>query len=245
MSSGPDSIELERGPRLRPATANWRGWLRGLARRAVGHPPAPAPTGLPADLQAGAPFLAACRQLRVRLAPGLAEETFPPLLLIGGEASPAYGLAAAGLAIALAEVGRTTLLVDADLRQPGLHTLFGAARSSGFADLIRDPAAEPAVVPVTGALSLLPAGEARSNADTFLGLPTLGQAVRQITERFEVVVFHTAGHWDCADVLLLAPQIGRAAFLIRTGSEATPQMRRVRAALDQLGVAVLGFALLD
>jgi non-specific protein-tyrosine kinase len=245
MSSSPDSVGLEGGPRLRPVAAGWRGWLHRLASRPAADAPVPASASLPPDLEAGSPFLAACRQLRVRLAPGAAEVRLPPLLLLGADASPAYGLTAAGLAVALAEAGRATLLVDADLRQPGLHRLFGLTPSAGFADLILNPAAEPTIIAVTGTLSLLLAGEAQPDADSCLGLPTLGQAVQRLTDRFEAVIFHTAGHWDCADVLLLGPPIGRAAFLIRAGREVEPAMRRVRAALDGLEVTVLGFAMLD
>jgi hypothetical protein len=100
-------------------------------------------------------------------------------------------------------------------------------------------------VPVTDSLALLPAGEARSDADDLLSRATLSATVQQLASRQEAIIFYTAGHWEQADVLLLAPPIGRAAFLIRTGSQATMPMRRVRIALDDIGVTMLGFALLD
>src|SRR5438105_4131503 len=40
------------------------------------------------------------------------------------------------LAVALAEGGRRVIVVDADLRRPGLHTLFGLERREGLANVL-------------------------------------------------------------------------------------------------------------
>src|ERR1700681_4651224 len=42
----------------------------------------------------------------------------------------------ANLAIALAEGGRRVIVVDADLRRPGLHTLFGLSRDDGLSNVL-------------------------------------------------------------------------------------------------------------
>src|SRR5947209_6856486 len=42
----------------------------------------------------------------------------------------------ANLAIALAQGGRRVIVVDADLRRPGMHTLFGVDRQEGLTNLL-------------------------------------------------------------------------------------------------------------
>lgn len=241
MSSGQESIELAR-PGRPPATSGWRHWWRQRGPRAAHAINSPS---LPADLQPDAPFLAACRQLRARLAPAATEARPLPLLLIGGDALPIHGLAAAGLALAMTETGRSTLLVDADLRRPMLQRLFGVDGHVGLADIIDEPTRELPLIPVTGALAFLAAGPSRPDAAATLSRPTLATVIEQLARQREATVFYTAGHWEEADLLLLAPLIGRVAFLVQNGSRITLPMRLMRSALEELGVASLGVAFLE
>src|SRR5579864_2517062 len=43
----------------------------------------------------------------------------------------------ANLAVALAQSGRRVIVIDADLRRPGLHTLFGVSREEGLTEVLR------------------------------------------------------------------------------------------------------------
>lgn len=100
---------------------------------------------------------------------------------------------AANLAVAASELGLRTLLVDADLRQPSQHEVFGLQPSRGLAgalrghldqDLIRD-------VPGVPGLRLLPAGAAVANGMPLLQLPVFRDLLRAAAKRFDVVLVDT------------------------------------------------------
>ena len=83
--------------------------------------------------------------------------------LIGPSATPGEGKAtiAAHLAIANADRGKKTLLVDGDLRRPSMHSKFGFAPHEGLSNVLTGELAwRDVVLPITGtpSLSLLPAG---------------------------------------------------------------------------------------
>src|SRR5947207_13840733 len=48
----------------------------------------------------------------------------------------------ANLAVALAQTGRRVIVIDADLRRPGQHALFGLNRDEGLSNVLRSEAAE-------------------------------------------------------------------------------------------------------
>ena len=75
----------------------------------------------------------------------------------------------ANLGRSLAQAGRSTLLIDADLRRPVLHELLGVQNTGGLSDILRGTAGSTRLhgrqlLQSTGikGLTLLPAGDARS-----------------------------------------------------------------------------------
>jgi len=99
-------------------------------------------------------------------------------------ASPGAGktTVAAGLAIALAATGKEVVLIEGDVRHPGLHTLFGLSRTPGLTDVLADSSKlEPALVPTPFAdLRVLPGGSPRPGSsfnaeDLELLIQTLAQ----------------------------------------------------------------------
>ena len=122
-------------------------------------PPAPIPAGagvpvltqIPRELRATTPALIdrvdspeahAYRLLQRTLESERDRTGFRTLLVAGLEDGFGASTAALNLALASAESGVSTLLVDADLRRPAVHRLLHLANSRGFADALAGEAAE-------------------------------------------------------------------------------------------------------
>jgi non-specific protein-tyrosine kinase len=195
----------------------------------------------PAGLGSRSPIMEACRVLRLNLLAG-AGPNLPPLVVIAPAAERAGGLVAAGLAIALAEEGCRTLLVDADLRAPLLHTLFGLPRDPGLAGaLIAGDVTQPAGVEVIERLRLLPAGTADA---PLAGQPALPRVIAGLARQHDAVIYHIAARRASADALQLATHVGAAVFCVRAGIDTAEPIRRMRETLRRAGAQVLGFAML-
>ncbi len=122
----------------------------------------------------------------------------------------------AELAIAFAQLGRRTLLVDADLRNPQQHNLFGGTNERGLSSALM-AGERPIYRPVNGLpqMHLLTAGPIPPNP---LELLSDGRFERLITEwrnSYEFLVFDTPPVSKCADGIAVATLTGRVLILSR------------------------------
>ena len=167
-----------------------------------------------------------------------------PLVLIAPDAERPCGLVAAGLALALAEDGLRTLLVDADMRAPTLHSVFGFTPRPGLAELLANGTTRSLpVVPLADRLWLLAAGNARP-MPALQRMASLGTVAGELAQQFDAVIYHIGGLYRPAEALQLSIQVGSAVFTLRAGIDTAEPVRRMQATLERAGVAVLGFALL-
>ncbi len=99
----------------------------------------------------------AYRTLRTNILFSSLDKPIHTLLLTAAEPTPEKSLTAANLAVTMAQAEQRVLLVDCDLRQPSLHTLFGLSNEQGLTSSILDQDAPLAIqsTDVPG-LSLLP-----------------------------------------------------------------------------------------
>lgn len=223
--------------------------------------------GMPAALLPGTPLREACLTLRTNLAAACGSTDLPPLLAIGTQPGRGCALAAAGLAAVLAQEGRATLLVDADIRHPQLHTLFGVTQEPGLAEVLDEAAAVASdeaytqegglfinqiktdrsaiATNVAEQLYVLSAGTTTRPVVELLQPAALRRVTRAFAERFDAVIYSVADQPSHPDALLLAVQIGTATLTVQSGSASADYLRRIRGRLDQNNVTLLGFTFVD
>ena len=122
----------------------------------------------------------------------------------------------AELAIAFAQLGRRTLLVDADLRRPRQHTLFTAENGRGLSDsLTRGD--RPYVYNVDGLpmMSLLTTGTLPPNPLELLSSGRFERLLQDWKKTNEFIVIDTPPVTLCADALAVATLAGRVLFVVR------------------------------
>lgn len=151
---------------------------------------------------------------------------------------------AADLAISFAQLGRPTLLVDADLRQSSQHLLFNASNSKGLAQALSQES-PPSMQAVAGlpTLSLLTAGPPPSNPLELLSDRAFENQVLEWKQQFQFVVVDTPPVGRYADGLAVATIIGRVLSLSRSGytpyRETREMMRRLAATRSRVLGAVI------
>ena len=151
---------------------------------------------------------------------------------------------AAELAIAFAQMGRPTLLVDADLRRPQQHLLFGTDNRHGLSQAI-EYGVKPQLHIVHGLphMSLLTAGTVPSNPLELLSSSRFSSMVEDWRDSFEFVVIDTAPVMHFSDGLAVASIVGRVLALSR--AQHTPykhmqdMLRRLAATRSQILGAVI------
>lgn len=125
-------------------------------------------------------------------------------------------LLAAELAIAFAQLGRPTLLVDADLRRSQQHLLFGADNRQGLAQAL-ERGTTPQFHSVQGLsrMSLLTAGTAPDNPLELLSSSNFALMIEDWRDSFEFVVIDTPPVQLFSDGLAVANHVGRVLALSR------------------------------
>ena len=139
-------------------------------------------------------------------------------------------LLAAELAISFSQLGQSTLLVDADLRHPRQHLLFGSENREGLSQAI-SMAGVPYVHPVENLpeLSLLTAGAVPHNPLELLSDGRFEALIDSWRRRYEHVVIDTPPVSENSDALAVATLAGRVLVVSRgshTPFKATREMLR-------------------
>jgi protein-tyrosine kinase len=143
------------------------------------------------------------------------------------------------LALSMAEEpSRRVVLVDADLRRPGLAALLGVRAEPGLLDVLVGAATlDDALVPVPGtSLILLPAGLPDSHAAGLLGSPLMQRCLDTLRGRFDRIVVDTAP-LAVADTHVLTRAADGILVVVRSGVTARPALERALAGLDRAKVA--------
>ncbi|PYP78211.1 MAG: hypothetical protein DMD35_12190, partial [Gemmatimonadetes bacterium] len=114
--------------------------------------------------------------------------------LVCGVTSPEQGdgksLVASNLALAFAEAGYRTLLIDADTRRGSLHDVFGAQRRPGLIEVLSGEVTRAEVMhPTTQErLSLLPCGGRRTTNPELIASPALPRLLSELVGEFSVII---------------------------------------------------------
>jgi capsular exopolysaccharide synthesis family protein len=163
--------------------------------------------------------------------------------------SPGAGEGKSSLAAMLAEscarLGRRTLLVDADLRNPSQAGRYGLSGEEDLGALLEGTALPEEVIwedPATG-LSVLPAQPAPARRAELLAGPAFPAALAGLRARFEVIVIDTPPLLAVADARLAAAAADRSVLALRWGRTTRAEVRAALRTLGEAGARVAGLAL--
>lgn len=153
-------------------------------------------------------------------------------------------LLAAELAISFAQIGRPTLLVDADLRRPQQHLLFGTENRLGLSHALKYGVA-PQLHTMQGLapMSVLTAGMVPGNPLELLSSRYFASLIEDWRDNFEFIVIDTAPVSQFSDGLVIASLVGRVLAMSRARHTSSKDMqdmlRRLTATRSQILGAVI------
>lgn len=152
---------------------------------------------------------------------------------------------AAHLAIANADRGKKTLLVDGDLRRPSLHAKFGLTPNEGLANVLTGEVPWPgAVIPIEGKanLSLLPAGLGSHRAADLIG-PRLSTLLDEFDKEYDLVILDSPPLLGFAECLQMASAADGVLIVSRAAETKRRAVAEVIASLNRVRANVVGVVL--
>lgn len=166
--------------------------------------------------------------------------------ITSSQPSEGKSLTSTTLARKYAQLGRRTLLIDADLRKPTINHLFGAKRSQyGFAEVILgDIELAQALVPDTPEnLDVLPVGSIPPSPVELLSSQRFSDFLERCRERYDLVIVDSSPVMGLADAPLIAQHVDGVIFIVEANrshhGQAKTALRRLRSA----GANVIGTVL--
>jgi polysaccharide biosynthesis transport protein len=173
----------------------------------------------------------------------------PAKTLMVTSALPGEGktVTSANLGITMARQGRSVLLVDLDLRRPGLHEVFRMPLRPGVGDvLVGQMAAAEAIRPseVPG-LSVLPAGQWLLHESDPCQVDALRELLAQLVGGFDLVILDTPPVLAVADAMAVAMVSDKVLLVLRAGTTRPVSAQQAVEELSRVGAHFVGAVLAD
>ena len=186
-----------------------------------------APTSLAAE---------AIRTVRTGLLMSFPERPPHSILVTSSKAGEGKTFVSCNLALSLTQLDKKVLLIDADLRNPQLHRIWGIKNEKGLSRFLtsEDGIFDGIIpLPVTG-LSLIPSGVRSPRPAELLASSKFQQLLQSLREHFDHIIIDSPPLLPVADSMIIAGKCDCVVMVVRGGS--TPR-DFVQLATQQLGKA--------
>lgn len=164
------------------------------------------------------------------------------IAIVSPESGEGKTYLAANLAVALAQLGGRTLLVDADLRGPRLHDVFKLPNSAGLSGILSGREQSQVVQKIAGVPSLfvMPAGATPPNPLELVERPAFGLLMRELITKFDHVVVDTPAAEYGADGLVIAARCGAALVVARKDASKVAPLQDMVVSLSESPAKLAG-----
>jgi succinoglycan biosynthesis transport protein ExoP len=190
----------------------------------------------------------AFRALRTALL--LSQPDHPPQVILVTSALPREGktTAAANLAVTLAQLGDKTVLVDADLRKPGVGRLLnlGSGKYAGLSSYLAGVSTLDLVTvphPAIPNLAAIPTGPLPPNPADLLSSHKLADAIAELRTKYKFVVIDSPPIMAATDAVILSVQADGVLLVVRSGETPKEAFTRTRDLLTSVKSRLLGVVL--
>ena len=176
-----------------------------------------------------------------------------PRVMAITSANPSEGKSTvvSNLGIAVAEVNQKVLLIDADLRKPRLHDVFGLKNDNGLSDLLRSKdsvsAALAAAIQQTDVpdLYVMTSGSKTSAATSLLYSNRMPELLQKLRTEFETIFIDTPPMLQIPDARVLGRMVDRVILVVRAGKTTRDAAMAARQRFFEDGTQMLGTVLND
>lgn len=187
-------------------------------------------------------FSEAYRTVRTNLQFAQPDAKLKTILITSPGPGEGKSTTAANLAITLAQNGMQTLLVDADLRKPVLHSVLSVSKEPGLSHFLSGRAQLESIckpTPVTN-LFLAPCGVIPPNPSELLGSRKCKELIDELKARYDFVLFDSPPAIAVADAMILSSLLDGVVLVISAGETHLPSIHKVLCSMGNVKAKVIG-----
>src|SRR5712664_1178527 len=180
----------------------------------------------------------------------LSQADHPPQVILVTSALPREGktTAAANLAVTLAQLGDSTVLVDADLRKPGIGRLLnlGDGKHAGLSSYLAGVSSLDLVTvphPAIPNLAAIPTGPLPPNPADLLSSHRFADAINELRTKYKFIVIDSPPVMAATDAVIISVQTDGVLLVVRSGATPKAAFTRTRDLLSSVKCHILGVVL--
>lgn len=154
---------------------------------------------------------------------------------------------AANLAVLFAQLGRKTLLIDANMRQPRQHQIFNLGNSKGLSDILAGRADATIASPIKSfpTLFVLPSGSPPPNPAELLMRPAFGALLNRFESDYDAILIDTSPSQYVSDFQAVSARAGGVLITARRNKSRLTALADLKEKIIMTGAQVIGAVVLD
>jgi len=167
------------------------------------------------------------------------------ITVVSGGAGEGKSTTLVNLAYICAQGGYTTLMIDADLRRPRLHTFFDINNSVGLTNYLTTELMLEDVIlqtPVDN-LYFMPSGILPADAAGILNSRRMSELIQDVKQRFDLVLVDSPPILGVSDASVLASEVDLTMIVVQHRKLPRNMLMRVKQAVENVGGRVIGVVL--
>jgi len=192
------------------------------------------------------PISEAYRTLRINLQFATLGVQLRTLLVTSAGAGEGKSTTLANLAVIVAQTEQSVVVVDCDLRRPGLHKLFGLSNELGLTTMMADDHAldEPPLQPTeVDGLRLLASGPLPARPPDLLGSRRMDRVIEKLLGEADLVILDAPPIMAATDALVLSTKVDGVLLVASAGTTKREQAQRAVERLNKVNARLVGAVL--
>lgn len=150
------------------------------------------------------------------------------------------------LAVSFAQIGKRTLLIDADMRNPTVHRMFSVPSKNGLSEILAGLTDNISVTKTEiENLSILTAGKIPPNPAELLASPRMDKLLEFVRDRYDCVFIDTPPINLVTDCTVFAGKTTGYILIVKTDTTDIHDLKTSVANLNQIEAEILGFIIND
>jgi capsular exopolysaccharide synthesis family protein len=185
------------------------------------------------------------RMLRTNIEYSSIDQSLQIIMVTSSKPSEGKSTTCANLAVAFAQTNTRVLLIDADLRKPTQHHIFGKSNRIGLTTALFHQKELRDVIQLTNTdnLSFIPAGPTPPNPSELLSSTRMATLLETIKGMYEVIIIDTPPIMFVTDAQIVAAQSDGVVLVIDSGKVKKEVALKAKASLDHVKAKLIGIVL--
>jgi len=190
----------------------------------------------------------AYRQLRTSILLSTAGHAPKSLLITSSLPSEGKTTTATNTAISLAQTGARVLIIDADMRRPRVHSVFGIKNQAGLSSVLSSELNEQDVLAAIQfdertKVSVMTSGPIPPNPAELIGSDQMSKLLKLFHRHFDHVVVDSPPITSFTDGVLIASIVDGVILVVHSGKSSRQIVRKARQLIQDVGAKILGIVL--